>query len=588
MKKLVLLLIVSISFLQFSTAQPMPFHRGDILFVAKLTGEFVVPAVATTAVGEANMMMNENMDTLCINIILKGLSGAVTSIAIYEGPQGGIGPMVMDLQPFLSGNTISTSLTGMAITPALRHAMFGRNLYINVTTSNNTAGEIRGQIELETDFAYKANMLPLNGASSEGLAIFELSRSLIDLHVSASFRGLNGAITLCQLLTANDSLLADLTSLVQNDRIDAQLNISGLQTRIVNGEVHMKATTATQEMRGNVTMIPGLVFDTWLEQSQPSQFSTGYLYFSPAMDSIYYDFVYTNIPGITDVSLETQMGPSMTVSLINGVSGINRLTGVYGGPIPPGFVREALKGNVVMNLVGPGITFRLYRYLRDGFTYQLNGAQEVPPTNSSAYGSGMASIDRHMLNLHFRMIVNDLTGPLVGAHFHEASADSTGPVIFDLTPYFAASGTSDQAFNYWLSNAAFDSQAAMKFESGRVYVNVHTAQFLSGEIRGQVIPGGTCYSSVVGIGELQAFNQSAIYPNPATNNTTVSFTSSVTGSAVLSVLDYSGRMIKEVPVSVLSGENKYDLPVADIANGVYLIQIAMKNYNPLRARLIKN
>src|SRR5205085_8333601 len=119
-------------------------------------------------------------------------------------------------------------------------------------------------------------------------------------------------------------------------------------------------------------------------------------------------------------------------------------------------------------------------------------SQETPATSSSAVGTGIASIDRDADNLHFRMIVGGLSGPVVSAHFHDGLAGQPGLVIFDLTPYFTLTGTDDGAFNYWMKSAGFDSSKVYLFLNNQVYVNIHTALFPNGEVRGQVLHSGTC------------------------------------------------------------------------------------------------
>src|SRR4030095_5810895 len=89
------------------------------------------------------------------------------------------------------------------------------------------------------------------------------------------------------------------------------------------------------------------------------------------------------------------------------------------------------------------------RYAYEGFAFDIDGSQETPPNPAIATGSGFVSIDPEKRSAHYRMVVNDLTGPLTEAHFHNAPPGIAGPPVFDLTAYFTAGATNVSASNYW-------------------------------------------------------------------------------------------------------------------------------------------
>ncbi len=118
-------------------------------------------------------------------------------------------------------------------------------------------------------------------------------------------------------------------------------------------------------------------------------------------------------------------------------------------------------------------------------TTTLSGAAEWPnPATTSATGFGLFSLEGD--TLLFSIEYSRLTGPATAAHIHgPAGVDGTAPPVLNLAPYsgggFASAGV--------LSGAAVVSEALRTMIlSGQTYVNIHTASYPGGEIRGQVVP----------------------------------------------------------------------------------------------------
>jgi hypothetical protein len=72
---------------------------------------------------------------------------------------------------------------------------------------------------------------------------------------------------------------------------------------------------------------------------------------------------------------------------------------------------------------------------------------------------------------------------------------------------------------------------------------------------------------LTGLDHLGAANI-AIYPNPATDNVTVAFTESVTGT--VAIVDIHGNIVSATAIS----SNKTTISTADLASGVYVVKIA--------------
>lgn len=129
------------------------------------------------------------------------------------------------------------------------------------------------------------------------------------------------------------------------------------------------------------------------------------------------------------------------------------------------------------------------------FTAALSAANQRPtPAASSATGTARVVITGSSAT--YSVTVSNLTGPPRLSHIHApADANTNAGVIVNLDPTsvtstsgtfsgsFSATGIVGQGGN---PPVAFDSLVTL-LRNGRAYVNVHTAQFGAGEIRGQLV-----------------------------------------------------------------------------------------------------
>jgi hypothetical protein len=106
----------------------------------------------------------------------------------------------------------------------------------------------------------------------------------------------------------------------------------------------------------------------------------------------------------------------------------------------------------------------------------LLGAKEVPPNSST--GSGVASIKLDGDVLSWVITYSGMSGPVTDAHFHGPAAPGANAAV--IVP-FAGSLGSPIAGSQKLTAAQI---AGLR--SGLWYVNLHSAAFPGGEIRGQV------------------------------------------------------------------------------------------------------
>ncbi|WP_164016679.1 CHRD domain-containing protein [Pyxidicoccus trucidator] len=116
----------------------------------------------------------------------------------------------------------------------------------------------------------------------------------------------------------------------------------------------------------------------------------------------------------------------------------------------------------------------------------LAGGNEVPPVTTSATGAANAELegDELVVNGSFSNLSSDLF-PVGGsaAHVHNAPGGENGPILFNLEV-----SSTDNRNGTFIGRKTLTEDEKVLFEDGNLYVNIHTANFNSGELRGQFKP----------------------------------------------------------------------------------------------------
>jgi hypothetical protein len=132
------------------------------------------------------------------------------------------------------------------------------------------------------------------------------------------------------------------------------------------------------------------------------------------------------------------------------------------------------------------------------FHAHASGAEEVPANDSPAQGQAIFRLSADGTGLHYRLIVANIEN-VTQAHIHLAPEGQNGPVTAWLYPSapppVPIPGPSQGPLNEGVITAA-DLRGPLAggelsdlldhLRAGNAYVNVHTAQFPGGEVRGQI------------------------------------------------------------------------------------------------------
>jgi hypothetical protein len=111
------------------------------------------------------------------------------------------------------------------------------------------------------------------------------------------------------------------------------------------------------------------------------------------------------------------------------------------------------------------------------FVAILNGAQEVPSTNSTAKGIGVVQLNANETSAAVSVSFTGFSSTQTLAHIHgPAAAGTNAPILFPLP---------NGAFNdFQVSPTAAQVQ---QLKDGLFYLNIHSQNFPDGEIRGQLL-----------------------------------------------------------------------------------------------------
>ena len=132
---------------------------------------------------------------------------------------------------------------------------------------------------------------------------------------------------------------------------------------------------------------------------------------------------------------------------------------------------------------------------------QLGGGNETPAPGvlSGAAGTAQVFVNLSTQDVTYRVEIFNLPSGAVGGHFHAGGPGLAGPIVVDLSP--PANISNDFVLTGTVNAAALRARPEVGIRSwedfvqaltgGQVYVNIHSAVFPGGEIRGQmqVVPG---------------------------------------------------------------------------------------------------
>ena len=111
------------------------------------------------------------------------------------------------------------------------------------------------------------------------------------------------------------------------------------------------------------------------------------------------------------------------------------------------------------------------------FNVKLVGTSEFPPTASAATGTFVAQYYKATRVLTYTITFKDITPN--AWHIHKGAIGTTGAIIFNFGSTFSNP--------YTATTVSLTTDQEKDLLAGNYYVNIHSALYTNGEIRGQLI-----------------------------------------------------------------------------------------------------
>ena len=157
MRRALTLAMAGLFVLLVSAAQA---QAQTITWTATLTGAQEIPVVVTGAVGTATLTWNTTTKTGTYRVDVYNMPVGTTASHIHVGPVGGGGPVVINFTvpaggisndfglsgTFACSDVVARPAQGINSCEDFEQAILLDNAYVNVHSTANPGGEIRGQI----------------------------------------------------------------------------------------------------------------------------------------------------------------------------------------------------------------------------------------------------------------------------------------------------------------------------------------------------------------------------------------------------------------------------------------------------------
>ncbi|MEX1188693.1 MAG: CHRD domain-containing protein [Bacteroidia bacterium] len=601
MKKLILLTCINCFAILFAGVLNANHLTDQLQFSVRMTGAQQTPAVITDAIGIGSFILSNDRSAVDINLTIANLSGSIQAIHIHEGFAGEAGGVWMDLEPFLIGNRVKGQITGL--TPEQLSRMLKGGYYVNVHTMENPDGEARGQISLENDQAYTAMLdgsqeVPAVDGSASGIASFIVSKTGYSAQIELIATEMSGQIMGAHIHRGaageNGDVLIDLTPLINGNRIFGEIDFTALEAMDVEalktGGLYLNLHTADNmggEIRGQLMIQEGLSFDAFLSGMNEVPMAitnargVAVMNLNPTLDTLNYAFLIDGLSGDAQAA-HIHYGAAgengdvaVGLMLTDGKSASGFITGAS---ITNDLVNAILRGETYLNVhtvLFPNgeVRAQALRHAREGFGFDLCGAQEVPAIIVDAYGSAVISYDRNRSNIHYMVASSDVSDMVMGAHLHLGEAGTNGDVAINFSDNLINNTTSGY-------DTTLTAELATLIINGGTYVNLHTMNFPGGELRGQVLKTGSC-EIVTSIATSAQSNNLSIYPNPLVNQLNISSDQEI---ELVNIFSTEGRLVRSIPAN---SSNQVSISLSDLARGVYIVQTSTEGVISTN-RVIKN
>lgn len=495
-----------------------PAAYAQVFFTAQLTPAQQPGDVESEGIGTAALALTD--EGLRFFVTVDSLTGPIVNAHFHAAEAGVDGPVVRGIMDDLIGNTASgiwTASDSEPLVDSLIADLFAGNLYLNFHTQNYPAGEIRGQILPSSGAGLRATLTAeqtFADVESEGRGTASVQVTDAGAIFFMTVDGLTGPITNAHFHTgtigqSGPPVRGIMDELEGNTAFglwtpgDGEPLTDSLRGLLLTGGLYLNFHTGMYpggEIRGQVLSSSGWGFyasiDTAQVNAEVESPGSGTGSFTLTEQGLAYHITLDSLTGpITNAHFHhAPAGEDGGVvrTLLQDFRG-NSAHGIWtqndDEPLTDDLIRELLAGNIYVNVHTEAYQAGEIRgqvLLREGteFTAHLDAEQE--PGDVASEGRGTAALSLTNDGLEFRVSVSGLTGEIANAHFHRQQIGVNGGVVRGILADFSgptASGVWTSADSEPLTDELIE--ALLR---GELYLNVHTGDHPSGEIRGQVLP----------------------------------------------------------------------------------------------------
>lgn len=533
-----------------------------------ILGEIDGASAGTTsaATGTFAGILSSDLKTLTYQITYGKLEGTFQAAHFHSALTGGVVQAIT-----FSGNTATGTWSN--IPDSLSRLFFSGNIYVNIHSSTESGGEIRGNLNpRQLAFIMKLDGTQAGtGSSGKGTGYATLSDDGTgDIEYRITFAGLTGTYS-----QAHFHALPS-TGIVHGFTTPDSVTISGTWSNppdsayslFLRNNIYVNIHSTTSpggEIRSNALPVGELPFMATLDGAQAGTGSaakgTAWAVLNASDLSVRYHATYAQLGGTYQ---QAHFHTRTNGGIVHGVTFSGNAT--TSGPwtsLTDVNLQDLVAGRIYLNIhstTSPGgeIAGDLMYY--DGvLVASLDGQQAGTLSN----GKGTAWLYFDGDSVRYRMTIAGLTGTFSAAHFHYGpTAGILQAIAFTDSNAIGAWGIADSMVNGLVR--------------GDVYINVHTSTSAGGEIRGDLKIGLGPVTSIVDADPAlpQDFRLLQNYPNPFNPSTTVSFSLAKTERITLKIYNILGQVVANVLNEVRGpGTHRVTFDATGLTSGVYFSRL---------------
>lgn len=508
---------------------------------ASLSGSAEVPSVNSTGNGAVILELREGQLTASGSFadlssdFDASVAGGAHLHTGHSGENGGVAFSLTSVtEADLRSGTFSASANSFTLTEAQVESLTDRNFYVNIHTSNNQGGELRGQVMGDARAYFRTSLSGLHEISpveSSGSGAITAEYNGDRVLLAGGFAGLDsefdasiagGAHLHSGAVSANGGIEFNLTTTLESGNtageFEAEANTFVMSETqlddLYNGNLYANIHTMNEaggELRGQIrtatNKFPGesgisspedgamLTLSTEASTSFSAEFTEAT---DADGDSVAYVWQLSSDADFETLLVNSNTGSTASFSTTHGtLDTLLASAGVSAGSSATLYHRAVVTDGS-NDTKGPASSVTVQRAeINASGTFKgvLNGSNEANPVTSRASGMVTATLDGNTLTLEgsFKNLSSDLATSIAGgAHIHAGMAGENGPVLFPLNVNADADlrgGTFVASENtFELSSGQVDT-----LMNRGLYVNIHSEQYQSGELRSQLLVESDAY-----------------------------------------------------------------------------------------------